>query len=81
MPGVCIEGTPIPDRNSTRKTPRRQLSACSAAASVETVEERDHRDEGYARNDASDVRQDRSSPPLGGIHLVIIRPAILEAQR
>ena len=51
------------------------------AASVETVDERYRRNEGCARNDASDVGEYHSPPPLGVNHLVIFLPAILEAQR
>src|SRR5688500_4175465 len=50
-------------------------------SSLKTVDERNTHHEGYACNDASDVGESRSPPPLGGIHLVIFLPTILEAQR
>ena len=49
-------------------------------SSLEMVDERHTHHEGYARNDAGDVGEYQSPPPLGGIHLVIFLPTILEAQ-
>ena len=81
---LCIVFSSTKIRKSHRQTtnPTRAASFTRLLDnSLETVDERNTHDEGDARNDASDVGEDGSPPPLGGIHLVIFLPTILHAQR